>query len=385
MCPRGKERAAVSYHERIDSPGPKRLLALDGGGIRGVITLEILARLERELRAARGEPGLVLADYFDYVAGTSTGAIIAAAIATGMDVGSIRTLYHEAGPEMFTRSRLRDRVRHLYDADPLAQMLQRELGADTTLGSDRLRCLLMVVLRNASTDSAWPLSNNPRARFNDPALDDCNLLMPLWQVVRASTAAPVYFPPERVRLGTGDGAREFVFVDGGVTPYNNPAFQLFLMATLDEYALRWATGEERLLLVSVGTGNTAFARPELDPRSMTLLHHATAIPPALMMGAAAQQDLLCRVVGRCRAGPPIDAEVGDLIGSAGIGDGERHFTYVRYDSELTRTTLTDLGFADVRPGDVLAIDKIDHVDTMHRIGQALAERDVDLAHLDGFL
>lgn len=374
----------MSFRERAATPGPKRLLALDGGGIRGVITLEVLARLERELRTAQGDPGLVLADYFDYVAGTSTGAIIASAIAVGMDVGRITSLYREAGPEMFSRARLRDRFRHLYDADPLAQMLQRELGADTTLGSDRLRCLLMVVLRNATTDSPWPLSNNPYARFNDPALDECNLRMPLWQVVRASTAAPVYFPPERVRLGTGERAREFVFVDGGVTPYNNPAFQLFLMATLDEYGLRWATGEDELLLVSVGTGNTAFARPTLDPRSMTLLHHVTALPPALMMGAGAQQDLLCRVFGRCRAGPPIDAEVGDLVGSGGVG-GDRHFTYVRYDAELTRTTLAALGFSEVRPGDVLAIDKVERIDVLQRIGQALAERDVDIAQLDGFV
>ena len=77
-------------------------------------------------------------------------------------------------------------------------------------------------------DSPWPLSNNPRARYNAPERTDNNLELPLWQLVRASTAAPTYFPPELIKVGRHD----FVFVDGGVTMYNNPAFQLFLIETL---------------------------------------------------------------------------------------------------------------------------------------------------------
>ena len=83
--------------------------------------------------------------------------------------------------------------------------------------------------RNATTDSPWPLSNNPFAKYNQLERDDCNLKFPLWQLVRASTAAPVFFPPEKIKAGK----REFVFVDGGVTTYNNPAFIAFLMATVE--------------------------------------------------------------------------------------------------------------------------------------------------------
>src|SRR5580704_15425797 len=69
----------MSYRDRVSSPGPKKLLALDGGGIRGVITLEVLDRLESMLaeQLCAGED-FVLGDYFDYIAGTSTGAVIAA-------------------------------------------------------------------------------------------------------------------------------------------------------------------------------------------------------------------------------------------------------------------------------------------------------------------
>jgi uncharacterized protein len=72
---------------------------------------------------------------------------------------------------------------------------------------------VLMVLRNATTDSPWPLSNNPRAKYNQEDRADNNLLLPLWQLVRASTAAPVYFPPELIQVGDHD----FVFVDGGLT------------------------------------------------------------------------------------------------------------------------------------------------------------------------
>ena len=79
----------------------------------------------------------------------------------------------------------------------------------------------MVVLRNATTDSPWPLSNNPAALFNDrrlgPNQNGSNLDLPLWQIVRASTAAPTYFPPEVVMVGGGSVQRLGVCGGGDMT------------------------------------------------------------------------------------------------------------------------------------------------------------------------
>ncbi len=232
--------------DRINSPGPKKILTLDGGGIRGMMTVEVLAKIETLLRERLGRgDDFVLADYFDFVAGTSTGAIIAASIALGMKVDEIRAFYVQSGAEMFDKASVLKRLRYRYEDDKLAERMQSVFGKDTTLGSDKLKTVLMMVMRNASTDSPWPVSNNPGARYNRRARpdgsprDNCNLDLPLWQLVRASTAAPVYFPPEVVKIGT----HEFVFVDGGITPYNNPAFQAFLMATVEPYAVRWPSGE----------------------------------------------------------------------------------------------------------------------------------------------
>ncbi len=69
-------------------------------------------------------------------------------------------------------------------------------GAKTNLEPNNLKCLLLVVTKNVTTDSPWPISSNPEAKYNDMGRKDCNLKIPLWQLVRASTAAPVYFPPE---------------------------------------------------------------------------------------------------------------------------------------------------------------------------------------------
>ena len=78
-------------------PGPKRILAIDGGGVRGIVALEFLERIESELSERAGKPTL-LCDHFDLVGGTSTGAIIATGLALGLSVAEIRAAYLELAP-----------------------------------------------------------------------------------------------------------------------------------------------------------------------------------------------------------------------------------------------------------------------------------------------
>ena len=116
----------------------------------------------------------------------------------------------DSGKDMFDKASLLKRLRYSYNDEPLARMLQTELDKalgytvrgrqpHATLGDDGLRTLLMMVLRNHTTDSPWPVSNNPGGRYNQRVRDDgtprldCNLDPPLWQLVRASTAAPTFF------------------------------------------------------------------------------------------------------------------------------------------------------------------------------------------------
>jgi hypothetical protein len=383
----------MSLIERIEGAGPKKLLAIDGGGIRGVLALEVLQRIEDLLKAKSGNADFRLADYFDYIAGTSTGGIIAAGLSIGMSVGEILKFYQEAGAQMFVKANLLRRLRYKFEDEPLAAKLREVFASDTTLGSEKLQTLLLLVMRNATTDSPWPISNNPYAKYNDSARPDCNLKFPLWQLVRASTAAPTFFPPEVIMLPSAAPAeeREFVFVDGGVTMYNNPAFQMFLMATLDRYwelkpEARWQPGADRMLIVSVGTGTSPDARSGLEPGDMNLLFNATTIPSALMFAALNEQDLLCRVFGDCRAGEALDREMGDLVGSDGpLQHGQKLFTYLRYNAELTREGLDALGCRDIEPKTVQQMDSIEGIPELRRVGARVAETKVLERHFEGFL
>src|SRR5258708_15421249 len=89
----------MNFREKLERPGPKKLLACDCGGVRGIVSIEILAHIEVELRKLTNNPQLVLADYFDYVAGSSVGAIIATLIALGLSVDQIRQFFAESASE----------------------------------------------------------------------------------------------------------------------------------------------------------------------------------------------------------------------------------------------------------------------------------------------
>ena len=190
-----EERWGHLWSRYQDPKRPHRLLALDGGGIRGLITLGILGEMEQKLAKRTGEGSAFrLGKWFDYIGGTSTGAIIAAGLARGMAVDELVQFYRDSGKAMFEKTSLLKRLSSFYEADPLRAKLQTVFGAESTLEPQHLQSLLLVVTHNITTDSPWPISSNPDARYNDPERSNCNLRIPLWQLVRASTAAPVYFP-----------------------------------------------------------------------------------------------------------------------------------------------------------------------------------------------
>lgn len=383
-----------TVEDLIDKDPPYRLLALDGGGIRGMITIEVLAEIERLLQRELGRgDDFVLADYFDYIGGTSTGAIIATGLSLGMRVDRVRRFYVEHGRSMFDKASVWRRLRYRFEGRKLTEYIQREVGAETTLGDPRLRTLLMLVMRNASTNSPWPISNNPRAYYNRhdrPGSPSSNLDLRLWQLVRASTAAPTYFPPEVIHVDTGteEGGMQyvrkgFVFVDGALTMFNNPSFQLFLMATVEPYNLRWTPGREHMLLVSVGTGRDPNVRTDLMPNDMNLLYHAGNAPAALSSAAMQEQDFLCRVFGDCRHGEPLDREVGDMCG-AGVVGTRKLFTYMRYNTELSREGLDALGLHHIEPHQVRRLDSVEHMEALQEVGRAVATQ-VRREHFEGFL
>lgn len=366
----------------VDPPESRaRLLAFDGGGIRGLFSLQIAKRIEVLLREREGNPDLVLADHFHYFGGTSTGAIIATFLSWGLAVDEVIRLYRENAQVMFTRAGLSSIHKHRFAGEPISQFLREffveDDGSPATLGTSKLRRLLLVVTRNASTGSPWPMSNNPLALFNDRAQPGCNLDLPLWKIVRASTAAPTFFPPEVIEIEDHrSGLKKkqvFAFEDGGVTPFNNPAYLLYTMATLPEYRLKWPDGKRRMSLVSIGTGRVKTGRG--SKLAENLLGQAKAIPAALIGSAQWMQDLLCRQVGECRFGEALDSELGDMVRENVRGA----FLYARYDRTIT-DEVVDAAEKVSRRG--FTLDNLELMDFLGEMGEEYGRRVVRLEHWD---
>ena len=382
---------------RYSQSKPRRLLTMDGGGIRGLLTLQVLLEIEKKLaqhyypQDPQKRQDFRLYQFFDYIGGTSTGAIIAAALVLGMSVQEIIEFYESFGKVAFTKRKWYERWKSFYENGELEQKLKSVFGGETALTHDRLKTLLLVVTRNATTDSAWPMSSNPAAKYNDPNRADCNLKIPLWQIVRASTAAPVFFPPERVEWAPNDKTKAFVFVDGGTTPYNNPAFLIARMATEPAYKLGWDKGEQNLLIVSVGTGTTPSPGLTVDDPETNIAEAAVKTLSNLMYQAQVEQDINCRTIGRCSYGPVLDREVGDLIIRDPSGQAipldqnqGRAFLYTRYDLELTEEGLKSIGITGLDPKPIQSMDSTKSMDDLVMVGKRLAEK-VNLSHFGSFI
>jgi predicted acylesterase/phospholipase RssA len=378
-----------SLEKRYNNDQPRKILSLDGGGIRGILTLEILLELENQLRAElESNESFRLSDFFDYIGGTSTGAIIAAGLSRGMSVQQLLDFYEDKGKAMFDKAFLLKRVRYFYNEGPLLTELKKTFGeGDIDLRSGDFKSLLLVVTMNRTTDSPWPISNNPAAKYNAPNRPDCNLRIPLYQLIRASTAAPAYFRPETLQWDPSNPDKTFVFVDGGVTPYNNPSFLMYRMATQQPYGLNWKTGEKQLMIVSVGTG--AAPSPGVYDN---LLETVQELPNNLMYTMQVDQDINCRTVGRCIFGATIDRELGDMIPLDANNkilsldnDASRHFSYVRYNADLSEKGLKELGLDHIDSDEIREMDSVKNMPQLREVGRKAAKQQVNMSHFSSFI
>ena len=237
-----------------------------------------------------GDPGFRLAHYFDLIAGTSTGAIIAGALALGMTVDEVHAHYMALGRKVFKRSLLRlGALRAKYDANDVARALEGVCG-DRPMSSPDLQTGLLVMCKRLDTGSPWPLTNNPKARYFGQRPDSRvvpNGEFPLWRVVRASTAAPHFFDPESMVISKADRERGLAavhgeFVDGGVSPFNNPALQALMAVTMEGFNFGWEAGADKLLVVSVGTGKANPAIGTSSGLKATAAVHAVRALASLM-------------------------------------------------------------------------------------------------------
>jgi CO/xanthine dehydrogenase FAD-binding subunit len=379
---------AVQYETSRDrhlfGPGPKRILSLDGGGVRGAITVAFLERIEAVLAEREGRD-VHLCDYFDLVGGTSTGAIIAGALALGYRASQLKDFYLRLAPSIFRKSRWRIALwQAKFDAHALQQEIDKVVG-ERTLDTPDLRTGLCVVAKRMDTGSPWIIANNPRAPYWETKAQGAfigNRYYRLSNLVRASTAAPTFFDPETLPIV--EGQEYGLFVDGAVTPHNNPALALFLMTTLKPFGLCWPTGPNRLLVTSVGTGSF---RTPLKATEVSRIRAIGLAIRSLQTLIHDGQDLvltLMQWLGECAIPWEINGELGTLADN--FPAGGPMFRFLRYDAKLEAPWLKDELDLKVSDDDVMRLHRLDDPDMvplLYEIGKRAAALQVKGEHWSG--
>ena len=220
----------------INPDGKKMILSIDGGGMRGALVVAMLAELE----AITGIPTY---EQFDMVAGTSTGAIIAAGLGIGLSAQDLLDrVYKERLPAAFRAQDglkrwlrfLFSGLRYFYDLEPFRRSLQQFVEGKT-IGDLRAPIVFMTTKDVRTGNTYYVVSRGPGSK--------AFARWPVSGAVAASGAAPIFFPPVAGNL-----------IDGGVGPYGNPC----LAATIE--AMEYISQEDpdyrngNVIHFSLGTG-----------------------------------------------------------------------------------------------------------------------------------
>lgn len=213
----------------------RRILTIDGGGVRGVIPATLLAALER----ATGRP---TRESFDFVAGTSTGAVVAGGVAAGIAADRILGLYLDRSPEIFRAVPLLTLLRRVvwgdpYDVGRLNALIREELGDARDWQLNDAPVDMLITAKRLTDGMPWYF-------VRDNPVNSCRAgSVRLSDAVTASAAAPTYFRPWQIR-GIGE------LIDGGIGVAGNPVYQ----ACVEAFHYTDAYEPADTIVVSLGTG-----------------------------------------------------------------------------------------------------------------------------------
>jgi patatin-like phospholipase/acyl hydrolase len=245
-----------------------RILSIDGGGIRGIIPATIVAYLEQKLQQKTADPETRIADYFDLIAGTSTGGILSCAYlnpspnyAKGrpMTAEAALELYTKYGDRIFSRPTARKWMSifglldEKYSVRNIEQLMKTHFGEENCLSDLIKPCLI----------TSYDITQRKAMFFdqiNAKLKKDKNFK--IWEVARSTSAAPTYFEPAKIKSVMGNA---FPLIDGGLFA-NNPAMCAYIEAHKTAFSQIDTSRQmpdhplcNEMLIVSIGTGSVSQA------------------------------------------------------------------------------------------------------------------------------
>jgi predicted acylesterase/phospholipase RssA len=285
-------------------------LAIDGGGIRGVIATRALAILEEQL----GRPSRAI---FGLTAGTSTGSIVSAGIGAGLTGAQMTQLYQELGNDIFRktlRSRLWIITKYRYPHEPLESALRQHIGdlkmADFWSATPPIDVLI----------TCFDMEED-RTRFIKPWKPEY-ADWPVTRAVLASSSVPTFFPPVEGR-----------YVDGGIGSYANPCYPT-------AYELKFCLGWDLrdTTLISLGTG---VGRHEFDPRQAKGMWPWQWLGPIMGAFLKSADDEQVHLVDELFPGLDFRRFQVQMDQDIGMDEPEQMPQLLKYGDELGRKILND--------------------------------------------
>lgn len=258
-----------------------RILSLDGGGIRGLITAIWLNRLEQKL----GSP---LRNHFELVAGTSTGSLIACAVSLGIPSATIVDLYLTQGREVFPPAarRIFSRIGRvfsqgldapIYDGKGLERVL-KQVFSDRKFGELSRRTL---VTSYDTLNREALVFKNDRPAYNE---------LTIWEICKASAAAPIYFPAQVITIE----GQPIPVIDGGVVANNPTACAIAEGNRINEARIGDRVPLSQFVVASFGTGETTRPISIKEAQEWGALEWALPLIGVLFDGSADSVDYIAQ-------------------------------------------------------------------------------------------
>lgn len=276
-----------------------KILSLDGGGIRGVISATILKEIETTLKEKKKQP---LHQYFDLIAGTSTGSILAAGIACQLDAQELINVYQKQGQDIFLESVRGQRkwrwlsqilggyvlYPHERGEQGLAQVLKKnlihqELGKCPTIAEIKQPNLLILAYDVLSRNTTWFANDDSEEWYYKNNTE-------LWKICTATASAPTFFPPYELPYNSDESLPH---IDGGVAA-NNPELAAIAHALSMTRSDQGKTNIDEIAVLSIGTGRTTCPYTYSQIKKWGLLDWAKNIPNIFLDPSAENSNYISR-------------------------------------------------------------------------------------------